>query len=290
MHWSQLKYFTQGRDGSIMVRTGSHYVGSFKASEAGKAKKALANFLKVKVQDLPRKDVKLKSVRKTSKYRYVYRNSTGTIYARVGTVYLGRFTTETLAAEAVARHQRKGKKKDIEGSSKKKSAHHEGPQKAKVRFQILKAIFRKWVPNDLTSSYILGKERCEAARGCTRSAVDVLHPLVRRRPFGERFSQGGRRLAVVSRLSWVALRIRPWWVSRSPSTPRVPSTASSEHGHEITSTSMSNCEIEEHEHWAKHVHVGVNYHSGWLPLLLRLRILKTVSGGKRTRMREIGWW
>ena len=32
-----------------------------------------------------------------------------------------------------------------------------------------------------------------------------------------------------------------------------------------------NGEIEEHEHWAKHVHVGVNYHSGWLPLLLRLR-------------------
>ena len=159
-------------------------------------------------------------------------------------MYLGKFTTETLAADAVARHQ--GKK--VEGSSKK-SARHEGPQKAKVRFQILKAIFRKWIPNDLTSSCILGKERCEAARGCTRSAVDVLHPLVRRRPFGERFSQG-----------------KP-----ESSTPRVPSTASSEHGHEITSTSMSNCEIEEHEHWAKHVHVGVNYHSGWLPLLLRLR-------------------
>ena len=89
-----------------MVRTGSHYVGSFKASEAGKAKKALAAFLKVKLQDLPRKG-KLKAVRKTSKYRYVYRNSTGTIYARVGTVYLGKFTTETPAADAVARHTNK---------------------------------------------------------------------------------------------------------------------------------------------------------------------------------------
>ena len=42
-------------------------------------------------------------------------------------------------------------------------------------------------------------------------------------------------------------------------------------------------DAEEHDYWAKHVHVGVNHHSGWVPLLLRLKVIRKVAGNKKRR-------
>ena len=195
-------------------------------------------------------------------------------------MYLGKFTTETLAADAVARHQ--GKK--VEGSSKK-SARHEGPQKAKVRIQILKAIFRKWVPNDLTSSCILGKERVARLLAVAPGPLWMYFILGKETAF---------RRAILS--GWAALgsgkQVVLGCIADSTMVGKPESIDAARAIYSILRDAAGklNGDIEEHEHWAKHVHVGVNYHSGWLPLLLRLRILKKVSGGKRTRMREIGWW
>ena len=281
--WSQLKHLCPGRDGSITVRLRSadklHYLGSFKSEEAGKAKKALANFLKVPVGKLPRKRPRAAAVRKAAKYRYVYYNAAGVIYAKIGKAYLGSFETEVAAAEAIAQYLKKKKKKEDQVSInalEKTGARQEGPQQASARFQLLKSIFSKWLPNDLVSSCNLGKTRV------ARLLVAAPGPLWMYFILGK---ETNFRRAILS--GWAALdsgkQVGLGSVADSTmfGKPESIDAARAIYNVLLDAVGKINGDIQEHEYWAKHVHVGVNHHSGWLPLLLRLRILEKVSGKKR---------
>ena len=281
MWWSQFKHVYPGRDGwvTVRVRKGEelHYVGSFRSTEPDVAKKELAKFLKVPVAMLPRKEKRSVVVRKkarrkrVARHRHVYYNDAGVIFAIAGKTYLGTFETEVAAAAAVAQHLTCTVKALV-----KKAARRERASNALVRFQVLKSVFSEWLPNDLVSSCQLGKELVARQLVVAPGPLWMYFILAKETSF---------RRAILS--GWAALgggrQVGLGNVAESTmhGTPETIDAAYDIYSVLRDAAGKLNGEIQEHVYWARHVHVGVNYHAGWLPLLLRLRILGKVRGRKR---------
>ena len=130
---------------SVLVRTGSTYVGTYHTLAA--AKKALAKHLQVSVSDLPRRGA---GTTTNPRYRNVYVNG-GAFEARTPEgAYLGRFSTEVAAVQALG----------AEGhcAAKKGRSQRETAEVAIRRFEAFETVWRNWLPADMAHQVTFRKE------------------------------------------------------------------------------------------------------------------------------------
>jgi len=278
-----LKYLTPTRDGRVVVRGRGFYLGVF--SSVGKAKAAIAKQLKVPIGKLPLRKRTQTSAVVSTRYRHVYSYGRhGPMVARIGPKYLGSFSSAAAAAAAVAREMSKTGKTTVSAKSLLKAqGKQEGPKFAKMRFRIIKRIFKHWRPNDLVSSQKLSKLRQ------ARLLVAAPGPLWNYFILGKETKY---RLGVLS--GWARLssgeKAALGVVGDVSMFGKPESIAAARTIYTVLRDAAGklNGDLDEHDYWAKHTHTGVTHHSGWLPMLQRLKILKKVTAARRRAVEEGG--
>lgn len=236
----------------VVVRCSGDYVGTF--GKVSDATQALARHLGVAKKDLPlRKAMIKKAAVSTSKNVYI---NGGMYEARVGNKYFGRFTSQKQAVAALPKHK---------AQSKTRSKRESGAVTRK-RFMVLKRIFKTFRPADVVH---MATFRCSNPVFCRSPG-----------PLGVAATLG-------KEASWRGAVLKAW--SKTPAEKRLQmclmahGDAKNKQVQEATQAAhqalvnaccaMVDVKIEERQYWSKHVNRGVTHHSGWLPLMLRAKIL-----------------
>ena len=271
----QLMHVTPTRDNKIVVRGRGFYLGVF--SSVGKAKAALAKHLQVPIGKLPvRRSVAVSSL---SRYRHVYAVRRGLYVAKIGPTYLGTFNSPAEAAAAAALELSKKKRKKVSATSLQKvKGNQQGPKFVKARFRALKSIFKHWRPNDLVSSQKLSKLHQARLLVAAPGPLWNFFILGKETQFRLRVLSGWAQLSLGKK---VALGI----VGNAAMFGKPESIAAAKNIYSVLRDAAGKMTgvIDEHDYWATHTHTGVRHHSGWLPLLQRLKIIKKVTAAAQRR-------
>ena len=234
-----------------------HYLGSFRT--IGAAANAVAIHLGVDRKELPKK--RANQAKKTHTYstqRYVYTNG-GKFEARQGNTYYGRFDTQKKAAAAIPNLNKK-----------RVRSKREHVAVSKKRFTVLKRIFKTFRPADVSHIQTFRK-----ANPLFCKAPGPLHMAV---ILGKEKSWRDAVLQEWSKLSAEKRLLMGMLATGNPQDALVLAAARNAH-HVLAEAcrAMTTVEIDEQKYWSMHVNRNVTHHSGWLPLMQRVKILRKKS-------------
>ena len=191
----------------------------------------------------------------------------GHVYVKVGKHYLGTYTSEVKAAEAVSK-----KLKMKSTSFLRQASRREVEPDAVSRFVLLKQMFTWWKQADLVSL-------CEL-RGKEAEFVRALGPLWSYCTEGK---ETPFRKALVS--EWKKLRTEKQvslGILSDTSAGKTPAArAAGQVVYQALLGAAQQLKGKNREYWSKHVHTNVRHHSGWLPMLVkRARVLRKVRSSR----------